>query len=88
MAAGVHFGTQIQTEDVVYDTLPLYHSAGGTSCLGQSIVFGCTLVLRKKFSASGFWVEACRHQCTVSSPSQNDSTLINSFEINWKMLAT
>ena len=51
--------------DVVYDPLPLYHSAGGMVGVGQVLLFGCTAVLRSKFSVSAFWKEAIQHQCTV-----------------------
>lgn len=52
-------------DDIVYDPLPLYHTAGGMVGAGQVLLFGCTAVLRKKFSASAFWKEAIQHQCTV-----------------------
>jgi len=52
--------------DVVYDPLPLYHSAGGMVGVGQVLLFGCTAVLRNKFSVSAFWKEAIQHQCTVA----------------------
>ena len=57
--------TNMRHEDVIYITLPLYHSAGGMTGLGQNLHFGCTAVLRKKFSVSAFWSEASRHNCTV-----------------------
>ena len=62
---GVHYISKMNSEDVVYDTLPLYHSAGGMTALGPAIIFGLTVVIRKKFSASAFWAEASQHQCTV-----------------------
>ena len=52
-------------DDIVYDPLPLYHTAGGMVGAGQVLLFGCTAVLRTKFSASAFWKEAIQHQCTV-----------------------
>nr|KAG5697723.1 hypothetical protein BaRGS_006245 [Batillaria attramentaria] len=45
--------------DVIYTVLPLYHSAGGGIGLYGLLNTGCTMVLRKKFSASHFW-EDCR----------------------------
>ena len=50
----------------IYCCLPLYHLSGG--CLGscQSIVFGDTLSIGRKFSASRFWLECIQHKCTVS----------------------
>ena len=32
---------------------------------GQAILFGSTVVIRKKFSASSFWNDIARHNCTV-----------------------
>ena len=47
-------------EDVVYMTLPLYHSNGMFGGWGSALVSGATLALRRKFSASAFW-EDVRH---------------------------
>ena len=33
---------------VLYDPLPLYHSAGGIVGIGLMMVFGTTVVIRKK----------------------------------------
>jgi len=63
---GIQYMTQLQTDDILYITLPLYHSAGGMTAMGQTLLFGHTSVIRKKFSASAFWVEASRHKCTVA----------------------
>jgi len=40
--------------------------AGGAISSGQMLFWGCTLVLRRKFSASNFWSDCVKHQCTVS----------------------
>lgn len=50
--------------DVVYTTLPLYHSAGGMLGVGSAIRCGCTMVLRKKFSARNFAPDCARYRCT------------------------
>ena len=62
----VHSFLQLRESDIIYCTLPLYHTNGGVLCSGQMLFGGATLVLRKKFSASNFWRECVRHQCTVS----------------------
>ena len=38
-----------------YMPLPLYHSTGGVVSLSCTISIGCTLVLKRKFSASNFF---------------------------------
>ncbi|KAG0719978.1 Long-chain fatty acid transport protein 1 [Chionoecetes opilio] len=60
-----HHMATLKEEDVIYNPLPLYHTAGGMVGIGQVLVFNCTAVIRRKFSASQFWVEAKKHNCTV-----------------------
>lgn len=48
---------------VFYNPLPLYHSAGGTVGIGLMMVFGVTIVIRKKFSVRNFWKDCCDHNC-------------------------
>ncbi|XP_037328227.2 long-chain fatty acid transport protein 1-like [Pungitius pungitius] len=52
-------------DDVLYDCLPLYHSSGTIMGVGQCLLFGLTVVVRRKFSASRFWDDCVRHNCTV-----------------------
>ncbi|CAM9114478.1 unnamed protein product [Ectocarpus fasciculatus] len=47
----------------MYCCLPLYHSAGGMLGAGSALASGCTLVIRKKFSASNFSSDCVRHRC-------------------------
>ncbi|KOB65251.1 Uncharacterized protein OBRU01_22960 [Operophtera brumata] len=63
---GVHTSAQLSSSDIIYDPLPLHHTAGGVLGAGQAIVLGCTVALRKKFSASNYWSDAARYGCTVS----------------------
>ena len=56
---------EIKPSDRLYCTLPLFHTAGGGLGMGAMIVHGCTLVLRRKFSARAFWSDAKKHRCTV-----------------------
>ncbi len=50
--------------DVLFTTLPLFHT-NALNAFYQAILNGCTYVLDPKFSASGFWAAARRHQATV-----------------------
>ncbi|KAF6038949.1 SLC27A4 [Bugula neritina] len=51
---------------IIYDTLPIYHSAGGILGVGQALLQGCTVVIRKKFSASNFWADCIKYNCTAA----------------------
>jgi carnitine-CoA ligase len=50
--------------DVLFTTLPLFHT-NALNAFYQALLNGCTYVLEPKFSASGFWAAAQRHQATV-----------------------
>uniref|UniRef100_A0A8C4IJS2 Long-chain-fatty-acid--CoA ligase n=1 Tax=Dicentrarchus labrax TaxID=13489 RepID=A0A8C4IJS2_DICLA len=52
-------------DDIIYNCLPLYHSAGTIMGVGQCLLFGLTVVVRRKFSASRFWDDCVKHNCTV-----------------------
>lgn len=41
-------------------------SAGNIVGVGQCIIHGMTVVIRKKFSASRFWDDCVKYNCTVS----------------------
>jgi len=72
MGSGVHVMLNILEDDVIYDTLPLYHTAGGMVGIGQAVLFGNTLIIRRKFSASNFWKDCVQYKATVSFPSSKD----------------
>ncbi|KAM5239200.1 long-chain fatty acid transport protein 1 [Ctenodactylus gundi] len=65
MAAFGHHSYSMRAADVLYDCLPLYHSAGNILGVGQCIIYGLTVVLRRKFSASRFWEDCVKYNCTV-----------------------
>ena len=44
--------------------LPLYHATGGLCGVGCALSFGGALIIRDKFSASGFWPDVVRHGAT------------------------
>ncbi|XP_044302445.1 long-chain fatty acid transport protein 6 isoform X1 [Varanus komodoensis] len=53
------------SDDIIYTTLPLYHSAAALLGIGGCIKLGATCVLRKKFSASQFWDDCKKYNVTV-----------------------
>ncbi|XP_023934323.1 long-chain fatty acid transport protein 1 [Bicyclus anynana] len=63
---GVHTSGQLKSSDVLYDPLPLHHTAGGVLGAGQCLVLGLTVVLRKKFSATNYFNDVAKHGCTAS----------------------
>uniref|UniRef100_A0A7N5JZF9 long-chain-fatty-acid--CoA ligase n=1 Tax=Ailuropoda melanoleuca TaxID=9646 RepID=A0A7N5JZF9_AILME len=65
MAALVYHGFRMRPDDIVYDCLPLYHSAGNIVGVGQCLLHGMTVVIRKKFSASRFWDDCIKYNCTI-----------------------
>src|ERR1700733_1758748 len=54
-----------QSTDRMYNCLPMYHSVGGVQVPGAILVAGGTVVLQEKFSASQFWNDIVRWDCTV-----------------------
>ncbi|KAK4297266.1 hypothetical protein Pmani_030308 [Petrolisthes manimaculis] len=64
-STAVHYMTNMDEDDVIYNPLPLYHTAGGMVGMGQVLVFNNTAVIRRKFSASQYWIEAKKYGCTV-----------------------
>lgn len=53
--------------ETIYTCLPLYHLSGGCVGVCQCLLFGDTLAIRQKFSASKFWDDCIKFQCTVSN---------------------
>jgi crotonobetaine/carnitine-CoA ligase len=54
----------VREGDVLFTTLPLFHT-NALNAFYQALLNGCTYVLEPKFSASGFWAAAQRHNATV-----------------------
>uniref|UniRef100_A0A3B3QE99 Very long-chain fatty acid transport protein n=1 Tax=Paramormyrops kingsleyae TaxID=1676925 RepID=A0A3B3QE99_9TELE len=65
MAALVYYGFKMTSDDVLYDCLPLYHSAGNIVGVGQCLIHGMTVVIKRKFSASRFWDDCIKYKCTI-----------------------
>lgn len=75
----------VQPTDRMYTCLPMYHSIGGVLVPGATLVGGGSVVIREKFSATQFWSDLTRWNCTMfqyigefcryllhASPSSND----------------
>jgi len=56
----------ISEHDVVYTPLPLYHTAGGILGVSSVLLGGSTCVIKSKFSASKYWKDCLKYECTVS----------------------
>jgi fatty-acyl-CoA synthase len=55
----------VQPGDRMYNCLPMYHSVGGVVATGATLVGGGAVVLRERFSASGFWSDVVAERCTL-----------------------
>ncbi|XP_004530848.1 long-chain fatty acid transport protein 1 isoform X2 [Ceratitis capitata] len=66
ISAAIHYTLGFKSKDIFYTPLPLYHTAGGIMSIGQAIVFGATVAIRKKFSASGYFADCVRFNCTIA----------------------
>jgi fatty-acyl-CoA synthase len=56
---------QAGPEDRLYNCLPMYHSVGGVVASGAVLLAGGSVVLREKFSASGFWDDIAQSGATI-----------------------
>jgi solute carrier family 27 fatty acid transporter 1/4 len=66
MAIGMRNMNQVTEQDILYDSLPLYHMTGGIVGIGQAVLSGTSVVIRKKFSASQFWTDCIKYNVTVA----------------------
>jgi solute carrier family 27 (fatty acid transporter), member 1/4 len=66
-ASGVAYfiAASLTDNDIMYNSLPIYHGNGGMIVIALCFCEGVTIVLRKKFSASNFWKECAQYKCTV-----------------------
>ena len=65
LACGAKYFLDLKSDDNIYTTLPLYHSAGNVAGVGLCVMCGVTVTIRKKFSASNFWKDCVTYNCTV-----------------------
>ncbi|VDK43506.1 unnamed protein product [Anisakis simplex] len=66
MVMGCGKSFNIMSTDRIYVTMPMYHSSAGIIGVGQALLNASTCVIRKKFSASNFWIDCINYECTVS----------------------
>lgn len=66
MVSASKYMMPVYEEDVLYTALPLYHTAGGILAIGQALLFGNTVAIRPRFSASRFWDDCIKYDCTVT----------------------
>lgn len=55
----------VKPEDRMYNCLPMYHSVGGVVATGAILTAGGSVVIKDKFSASAFWKDVRRWDCTL-----------------------
>ncbi len=55
----------VRPGDRMYNCLPMYHSVGGVLAIGAMLVNGGAVVIRDRFSASRFWDDIARWDCTL-----------------------
>ena len=56
---------RLQADDVFYCPLPFYHNNALTLCWSAVLTSGATLVMARKFSASGFWTDIRKNHATA-----------------------
>lgn len=54
-----------KSPDRLYCVLPLYHATGGLCGVGSALLNGGTVILRKRFSANGFWPDVAASRATT-----------------------
>jgi fatty-acyl-CoA synthase len=57
--------TGASPDDRLYNCLPVYHSVGGVVAPCSMLFAGASVALAEKFSASNFWQDVARFDCTL-----------------------
>ncbi|OON14109.1 AMP-binding enzyme [Opisthorchis viverrini] len=65
MTSGTRYGFGIRASDIIYISVPLHHTLGLICGVGQLMLHGTCLAIRSKFSASQFWDDCIKYNCTV-----------------------
>ncbi|KAK9870445.1 hypothetical protein WA026_008010 [Henosepilachna vigintioctopunctata] len=66
IASAIHWLSGFKSSDRIYTPLPLYHAAGGCMSAGQMLIFGATLIIKKKFSASSYFPDCQKYKATIA----------------------
>jgi fatty-acyl-CoA synthase len=53
------------SDDRLFNCLPMHHSVGGVVAVGAPLVNGGSVVIAERFSASRFWDDVARWECTA-----------------------
>ncbi|MEV4174483.1 AMP-binding protein [Nonomuraea sp. NPDC049709] len=61
---GVSLAAMLAPDDVVYCSMPLFHSGALMAAYAPAVASGAALVLRRRFSASGLLPDIRRYGCT------------------------
>ncbi|NQX94225.1 MAG: long-chain-acyl-CoA synthetase [Erythrobacter sp.] len=64
MARFADFLGDVRPGDRVYNVLPFYHMTGGALGMAGPLIFGATLVLKRKLSVSEFWDDVADYGVT------------------------
>jgi fatty-acyl-CoA synthase len=54
----------VNSSDRMYNCLPMYHSSGGVLAIGAVLAAGGSVAIREGFSATQFWNDIVRWDCT------------------------
>uniref|UniRef100_A0AC35U9L4 AMP-binding domain-containing protein n=1 Tax=Rhabditophanes sp. KR3021 TaxID=114890 RepID=A0AC35U9L4_9BILA len=66
MVMGSRKSFGILDSDRIYISMPMYHTAAGILGIGQVLCMGNSCAIREKFSASNFWKDCVKYECTAS----------------------
>lgn len=62
---GLGYSLGLTNNDVLYSTLPLYHATAMVVCWSAVIAGRGAIAIRRRFSASEFWLDASRFKATA-----------------------
>lgn len=72
--------TQMSRSDVIYVPIPLFHTFGLHRGILSALLGGVTVVVRERFSASGFWPEVNRTGSTIAFMTSSMVQILNAAE--------